>query len=79
MKPFLRRTKYCLRKQGECAAIPCLLFAVNFRATTEFLFFDEKLLCVCRKDRYLNVNPANNVQKKPVRETWRTPTVQYSL
>ncbi len=30
----------------------------------EFLFFDEKLLCVRRRDGYLDANPANSVQRK---------------
>ncbi len=70
-KPFFRRTIYFSQKQGEHAAIHCSLFNVNFHSnmvttgsTNEFLFFDEKLLCVCQRDCYLDANPANRVWQK---------------
>ncbi len=77
MKPFFRRINYCSRKQGERATIHHSLFAVNFR-TNIFAtgnFFYEKLLCVRRRDRQLDANPANAYGKKSVCETWRTSTI----
>ncbi len=83
---FFRRTKYCLRKQGECAALHCSLFAVSFRrnifatgSTKEFLFFGEKLLYIRRRDRYLGKILRIVYGEKPVHKTWRTPTIHYSL
>ncbi len=74
-KLFFRRIKYCWRKRDERIAIHCSLFAVNFSAADNF-FFDEKVLCVCRRDRYLDANPACG--KKPVCETWQTSFIDYS-
>ncbi len=45
-------------------------------AAVDDFFFDEKVLCVCRGDCYPDANPAYG--EKPVRETWRTPFIDYS-
>ncbi len=43
----------------------CTLFVVcrQFSRGRQF-FFDEKVLCVCRRDRYPDTNPAYSVQQK---------------
>ncbi len=74
-KLFFRRIKYCWRKRDERVAVHCSLFAVNFSMADDF-FFDKKVLCVCRRDRYPDANPAYG--EKPVRETWQTPFIDYS-
>ncbi len=63
MKLFFRLIKYCWQKRDEHVAVHCLLFAVNFRVADNF-FFDEKILCVCRPDRYLDANPAYSIWQK---------------
>ncbi len=62
-KLFFHRIKYCWRKRGERVALHCSLFAVNFSCGRRF-FFDEKVLCVRRGDRYLDANPAYGVRQK---------------
>ncbi len=47
-------TPFVVRRQFECEHI----------RHWEFLFFDEKLLCVCWRDCYLNANPANSEWQK---------------
>ncbi len=62
-KLFFRRIKYCWRKRDERVAVHCSLFAVNFSTADDF-FFDEKVLCIRQRDRYLDANPAYGVQRK---------------
>ncbi len=62
-KLFFRRIKYCWRKRDERVAVHCSLFAVNFSTVDDF-FFGEKVLCVCRGDRYLDANPAYGIWQK---------------
>ncbi len=59
-KLFFRRIKYCWRKRDERVAVHCSLFTVNFSAADDF-FFDEKVLCVCRRGRHPDANPAYGV------------------
>ncbi len=61
--------------RDERVAVHCSLFAVNFSMADDF-FFDEKVLCVRPRDRYLDANPAYG--EKPLRETWQTPFIDYS-
>ncbi len=55
------------------------LFVVRHQFSAVGIFFDKELLCVCRRDCYLDENPANNVGEKPVCEIWRTLTTYHSL
>ncbi len=63
MKLLFYRMKYCWRKRDERVAVHCSLFAVNFRAR-RFFFSAKKILCVCRRDRYPDANPAYSVRQK---------------
>ncbi len=60
---FFAKLKYGGRKRDECVAVHCSLFALNFSAADDF-FFDEKVLCVRRRDRYPDANPAYGVRQK---------------
>ncbi len=62
-KLFFRRIKYCWQKWDERVAVYCSLFAVNFSAA-DYFFFDEKVLCVCRRDCYPDANLAYSVRRK---------------
>ncbi len=62
-KLFFRWIKYCWRKRDERVAVNCSLFSVNFSAADNF-FLGEKVLWVCRWDRYLDSNPAYGVWQK---------------
>ncbi len=62
-KLFFHRIKYCWRKRDERVAVHCSLFAINFSAADNF-FFDKKVLCVRRRDRYPDANPAYGVRRK---------------
>ncbi len=83
-KPFLSWTKYCSWKQGECAAIHCSLFAVawmysSLGAQTNF-FFSKKISSVFVEETTTWMQIQWTVYgKKPVCETWWTPTIHYSL
>ncbi len=80
-KPFFHRTKYCSRKQGERAALHSSLFAVNFRTnifTTGIFLTKNSFVFV--KETAMSTQIRQTVYgEKPVRETWQTPTILYSL
>ncbi len=67
-KLFFRQIKYCRRKRDERVAVHCSLFD---------FFFDEKVLCVRRRDRYPDANPAYGVRQKTC--SWNMANTFYRL